>query len=429
MVPPDAFGHGKGFMHTKLIGGTLMHPGPGRTVRFARGTVRIEDQTIAAVEETEDITGHDLGGDDYLICPGFIDTHLHLPQFDSIGIDGLELLDWLDRVIFPAETCWEDPDYAEAMTERVLDQLASFGTTSFAAYATVHHEAARRAVSMIKARGVRAMVGQVLMDRNAPTELVRPARQLVREAEALFDDAGGRVEVAVTPRFAVSCSNDLLEAAGTLARKSGAPVQTHLAETRRECALIGELFDGLPYTEVYKRAGLLGPRSIFGHGIWLDDQDRTMLADSSSIVAHCPTANLFLDAGRHDRSAALSAGVKVTLGSDVAGGPDRSMVRVAQAMIETAKNRGDTPPTAAEAWWQITRGNAEALGWGGSKNAAEASGGVGTLRPGAEADLLIIRPTIDWQHTPDPAGTLLYAWDDRWLDRTIITGRPVWLRE
>lgn len=418
-------------MHTMLIGGTLMLPAPDRTIRFARGTVRIEDRTITAVEETDALTNLDLGSDEHLICPGFIDTHLHLPQFDSIGIDGLELLDWLDRVIFPAETRWEDAEYAGAMTERVLDQLASFGTTSFAAYATVHHEATRRAIDAVKARGIRAMVGQVLMDRNAPTELVRPFRQLIREAKALFDDAGGRVEVAVTPRFAVSCSGDLLEASGQLRMTTGAPVQTHLAETRRECALIGELFDGMPYTEVYRGSGLLGPRSILGHGIWLDDDDRTMLAESGSIIAHCPTANLFLDAGRHDRAESLAAGVTVTLGSDVAGGPDRSMVRVAQAMIETAKNRGDTPPTASQAWYQITRGNAEALGWGGSgmQAAGAETGGVGTLMPGTEADLLVIRPTIDWQHTEDPAGTLLYAWDDRWLDRTIIDGRPAWLCE
>ncbi len=419
-------------MHTKLIGGTLMLPGPGRTVRFARGTVSVQDQTIAAVEETDTLPAIDLGGDDYLICPGFIDTHLHLPQFDSIGIDGLELLDWLDRVIFPAEARWEDPDYAEAMTERVLDQLASFGTTSFAAYATVHHEAARRAISMIHAWGNRAMVGQVLMDRNAPPELVRPAKQLIKEAASL--EPLGRVEVAVTPRFAISCTDELLEASGELARRTGAPVQTHLAETRRECALIGDIYGGERYTAVYEKAGLLGPRSILAHGIWLDDEDRAMLADSGSIIAHCPTANLFLDAGRHDRPRARSAGVSVTLGSDVAGGPDRSMVRVARAMIETAKNRGDPPPTPSEAWWQITRGNAEALGWGGQENAsgsdaAANSGGVGTLEPGAEADLLLLRPTIDWQRTPDPAGTLLYAWDDRWLDQTIINGRPVWERE
>ena len=402
-----------------ILGGTLMLPDQGRAVRLARGTVEVEGSRIVAVCETEpcgslDLGSLDLGGEDCLICPGFVDTHLHLPQFDSIGVDGLELLEWLDKVIFPAEVRWEDPDYAGAMTERVLDQVAAFGTTAFAAYATVHHEATTRAIEIIAERNLRAMVGQVLMDRHAPEELVRPARQLLVEASRL--EPCGRVEVAVTPRFAVSCTPELLAACGDLAQKTGWAVQTHLAETRPECRLIGELFDGAAYTTVYERAGLLGPRSILAHGVWLDEHELSLLARTESIIAHCPTANLFLGAGSHDRALLRQSGVRSCLGSDVAGGPDRSMVRIGRAMIETAKNRGAPPPLPAEAWWQITRGNAETLGWGG----------VGSLRSGAEADLLILRPTAGWADSPDPLGALLYGWDDRWLVKTLIDGQVVY---
>ena len=417
-----------------ILGGTLMLPSTEGTVRLAQGTVEVKGSKIVAVCEaiergspdfglldrgsldrrSLDRGSLDLGGEDSLICPGFVDTHLHLPQFDSIGIDGLELLEWLDTVIFPAEARWEDPDYAGTMTERVLDQLAAFGTTSFAAYATVHHEATKRALEVIASRGVRAMVGQVLMDRHAPPELLRPARQLIAEAAAL--EPSGRVEVAVTPRFAVSCTPNLLAACGDLAQKTGWAVQTHLAETLPECRLIGKLFGGETYTAVYEQAGLLGPRSLLAHGIWLSEQERSLLAKTQSIIAHCPTANLFLEAGSHDRALLQQSGVRVSLGSDVAGGPDRSMVRVGRAMIETAKNRGAPPPRPAEAWWQITRGNAEILGWQG----------VGSLHVGAEADLLVIRPTTGWTDSPDPLGTLLYSWDDRWLRKTLVHGRVVY---
>lgn len=397
-----------------ILGGTLMLPGTGSAVRLARGTVEVKGSKIVAVCETDEWGTLDLGGEGCLICPGFIDTHLHLPQFDSIGIDGLELLEWLDRVIFPAEVRWEDPDYAGAMTGRVLDQLAAFGTTSFAAYATVHHEATKRALEVIAGRGLRAMVGQVLMDRHAPAELVRPARQLITEAAALVPS--GRVEVAVTPRFAVSCTPELLAACGDLAQKTGWAVQTHLAETRPECRLIDELFDGTAYTAVYEQAGLLGPRSLLAHGIWLSEHERSLLAKTQSIIAHCPTANLFLEAGSHDRALLRQSGVRVSLGSDVAGGPDRSMVRVGRAMIETAKNRGAPPPLPAEAWWQITQGNAEILGW---KE-------VGSLYAGTEADLLVIRPTAGWTDSPDPLGALLYGWDDRWLVKTLVDGQVVY---
>jgi guanine deaminase len=359
----------------------------------------------------------DLGGPGCLVCPGLIDVHLHLPQFDSIGADGMTLLDWLDRVVFPAEARWADPAYAGQMTERVVGQLLAHGTTGIAAYATVHHEAALAAIEVLGRTGMRGYVGQVLMDRNAPAELCRDADQLIAETATLLDrKAVGRIEPAVTPRFAISCTGPLLEQAGELAGRYGAVVQTHLAETERECALIGELFSGVSYTEVYQRAGLLGPRSILGHGIWLDSQERRTLSETGSIIAHCPTANAFLQSGAMDRAGLLAGGVRLGLGSDVAGGPDRSMVRVARAMIETAKARGSAPPTPAEAWWQITAGNADVLGWDDA----------GRIAAGRAADLIVFEPDIPWRDAPDPLGTLLYAWDDRWLRQVVLEGRVVW---
>ncbi len=122
----------------------------------------------------------------------------------------------------------------------------------------------------------------------------------------------------------------MLVGAGELAKKTGWLVQTHLAETVRECERVAELFGGESYALVYEKAGLLGPRSVLGHGIWLGDEDHSRLRSAGAVIAHCPTANRFLEAGEMDRARALAAGVRVSLGSDVAGGPDRSMVRVAQ---------------------------------------------------------------------------------------------------
>lgn len=397
-----------------ILAGWLMVPDPHAGVRLERGHLTIRDGRIAEVGAGEPIFAADLGGEHAIIMPGFIDAHLHLPQFDSIGVDGMTLLDWLDGVIFPAEVRWEDSAYAEAMTQRVVDQLLRYGTTSFAAYATVHHAATRAAMDTIARAGLCAIVGQVLMDRNAPAELVRPCDQLL--AEASSHERCGRVQPAITPRFAISCTGELLEGAGRLAKKSRWPVQTHLAEMEPECALVGELFDGLSYTEVYERAGLLGARSVLAHGIWLDEPQIARLAATRSIIAHCPTANLFLGSGSMDRVGLIDAGVPIVLGSDVAGGPDRSMVRVARAMLETARWRGDQPPTAADCWAQITRRNAEALGMGE----------VGRIEPGMMADLLVIEPDVplplSHEATGDALATLLYAWDDRWIRQTLIAG-------
>ena len=394
-----------------ILAGTLILPESDRSVRLAEGWLRIRGDRIAEVGEGPAPAAVDLGGPGAIICPGFIDAHMHLPQFDSIGVDGLTLLDWLERAIFPAEARWEDRDYAGDMTRRVVDQLLAHGTTGIAAYATVHHEATRAAIDALHESGLAAIVGQVLMDRNAPPELIRPPDQLIAEAQSL--QGRGRVQVAVTPRFAVSCTDELLHRAGSLAKRTGAPIQTHLSETVPECRLIARLFDDTPYTEVYRRADLLGPRTILGHAIWLDADERRTLAQTRSIVAHCPTANLFLQAGSMDLAAHMDAGVRISLGSDVAGGPDRSMVRVARAMIETAKRLEHTPPCASECWWWITGGNAGALGWRD----------VGRLEPGAWADVLIIEPDVRWRDAADPLSTLLYAWDDRWLRRTIVAGR------
>ncbi|HRQ71679.1 MAG TPA: amidohydrolase family protein [Phycisphaerales bacterium] len=403
-----------------LIAGTLLLPDDrvgGSGVRLATGTVLVRDGLIVAVREGVSADKPDLGGDDALILPGFIDAHLHLPQFDSIGADGMDLLRWLDRVIYPAEARWADPDFAGAMSQRACRQLASFGTTGIAAYLTVHHEGSLAAARAVESFGLRSILGQTLTDREAPQELTRPPLQLLAETEAFLDSLRGnpRIQGAVTPRFAVACTPELLAGAGALARRKGAPVQTHLAETEAECRRVEELFNGTPYTDIYERAGLLGERTILGHGIWLDAAQRATLARTRSVIAHCPTANTFLRAGSMDRAALRRDGVRLALGSDVAGGPDRSMVRVARAMIETAKARGDTPPTAADCWRQITTGNADALGWGDT----------GRIAPTAWADLVVAAPDVPWRDAPDPLARLLYAWDDRWITATLAAGKIV----
>lgn len=398
----------------QIAGWLLDTSGPSGASLF-RGYIDIRLGSITEVGEGTPILPSDLGDDDCIVMPGFVDAHLHLPQFDSIGIGGLTLLEWLDRAIFPAEARWADVAFASSMTRRVVRQLLGFGTTSFAAYATVHHASAQAAIDTASEFGVRAAIGQVLMDRRAPADLVRPAPQLLKEAASLRPR--GRVAPAITPRFAVSCTPELLEGAGRLASSSKSLVQTHLAETQEECALIGELFEGDCYVNVYEKAGLLTKRTILGHGIWLDDTDRALLARRHSAIAHCPAANDFLGAGSMNRAALLDAGVKVALGSDVAGGPDRSMVRVARAMLETARRRSDPPPTPADCWRQITATNAQVLRFED----------VGSLAVGKSADVLVIKPDIpiDCTRSDQALSTLLYAWDDRWIEAVIVQGRMV----
>jgi guanine deaminase len=411
-----------------VIAGQLLVEQGRRRAGLTPGTVVVRGDRIVEV-----VPGlhpsPDFGGPEHLITPGFIDTHVHLPQFDSIGAEGLELLDWLERVIFPAEARWVDASYAASMAARVAGDLLSCGTTSVAAYATSHHAATRAAIESLASAGMSGYVGQVLMDRNGPTELLCPAREALASAAML--EPRGRIRPAVTPRFAITCSNELLCGAAELAREKGWMIQTHLAETLREMEAVERFFIDLSYPHVYGERGLLGPRTVLAHGIWLDDDDLKYLRQFGCVIAHCPTANRFLEAGEMNLGRTLQAGVPASLGSDVAGGPDRSMVRVARAMIETAKQvkqgAASTPsdratdeevwargaPDAREAWWQITMGNADSIGLDGA----------GRISPGAWADLVVIKPSSTWMGSVDPLAAVLWGWDDRWIEATLASGR------
>ncbi|MEM9415018.1 MAG: amidohydrolase family protein [Planctomycetota bacterium] len=425
------------------IAGHLMLPDDGECVRLAPGWLRVEGGRIAEVIEGDIPSNVDLGGEGHVVCPGFVDAHLHLPQFGVIGAHGLGLLDWLEQVTFPAEQRWADPAAARSDTESAIRRMLRCGTTGFAGYATVHAEGARAALETADRMGVRAHIGQVLMDRGAPADLCRPSEQLIEETTALLEQfplspAGGRVSAAVTPRFAPTCSEGMLAAAGELSQKHSAFVQTHLAETRAECELVETLFGGRRYTEIYRDTGLLHPTTLLGHGIYLNAADRLMIAQHGSSIAHCPTANSFLMSGRMDWNQAKAH--PMVLGSDIGGGYEVSMVRVARAMLETAgglliddpSRDAGTVPTAAHAWWQITHGNARTLRWTDT----------GVLQTGCAADLVLVRPDDDVMRTlfsdkpthntphgprhPDPLAGVMFGWDDRWIERVLLAGNTMW---
>jgi guanine deaminase len=391
------------------------------------GHLVVEDGFIVHIDATRPAPSCDLGGEEFIVSPGFVDTHLHLPQFDSIGADNLELLDWLDRVIFAAELKWNDVDYARAISARVADELHSFGTTSIAAYATSSHASTQAALDCFAAAGFAGHIGQVLMDRNAPESLLVPSGLALGQAATL--QQRGDIAPAVTPRFAIACSPEMLRGAGRLAMKTGWYVQTHLAETQREIATVQSLFPNKTYTQVYEEAGLLTSRTLLGHGIYLAPDELALLHSHGSTIAHCPTANRFLDSGTMDWLAYEHRRLSLSLGSDIGAGPDRSMIRVARAAIDASKqslaSRPHTPPdsrptildplSAEQVWWTITAGNAEKLGL--TKR--------GHLATGTVADLLLIRPTKPLSES-FPIGNLLYGWDDRWLHSTLARGRVVW---
>ena len=318
-----------------------------------------------------------------LILPGFIDTHVHSPQIEVLASYGTELLDWLETYTFPAERAHADPAVAAAGAERFVRALLAHGTTSAVVFPTVHKTSVDALFSAASARGMRMIAGKVLMDRHAPDGLRDDVDQAERDCVDLIGrwHGRGRNAYAVTVRFAPTSTPAQLAMAGALCRADASLyMQTHVAENRAEVQWVAALFpDARSYLDVYAGAGLLHPRSVLAHGIWLDDTDRALLADTGAQIAFCPSSNLFLGSGLFGWGAARAAGVAVSLASDVGGGTSLSMLRTLADGYKVQAMAGHRL-TAWSALYAATRGAARAL---------HLDAEIGSLEPGRLADVCL----------------------------------------
>jgi guanine deaminase len=357
-----------------------------------------------------------------VVLPGMVDLHAHLPQVPNAGLGyALPLLDWLDRLTFPTERAWADPAVAERLAPAIFRAFAAAGTTTVLAYGVVYEAAMDAAFGAAEAHGIRAILGKVMMDRLTYDETIEPASILertMRESRSLAERwhgaADGRLGYAVTPRFAVSCTAELLRASADLARELDCWWQSHVSEDRGEIAEVARLFpDARDYVDVYDRAGALGPRSILAHAIHLTVRDQARLAETGTRIAHCPTSNLFIGAGVMPLTERLAAGLVVGLGSDVSGGPELSLFAVMrtgayaqQALLSKAAGDpivADTgapaagvpiaPPLGPLDWLRLaTLDGARALGLDGA---------IGSIEVGKEADLIAVDPGATAPLGPD----------------------------
>ncbi|WP_354687327.1 guanine deaminase [Cupriavidus necator] len=321
-----------------------------------------------------------------LIVPGFIDTHVHYPQTDMIASPSPGLLHWLDTYTFPEERRFADPDYARGVAGFFTEELLRNGTTSAVVWSTVHKASAEALFAESEARNLRMVTGKVLMDRNCPEFLRDTAQSGAQDSADLMSrwHNKGRLGYAITPRFAPTSTEAQLAACGELARAyPDAFIQTHVAENRDEVKWVAELFpDARSYLDVYDRYGLLRPGAMYGHAIYLDQDDRRRLADSGAAVAHCPTSNLFLGSGFYDFHQSDANRLNVTLATDVGGGTSFSMFRTMNAAHKVAR-MGGYYLSAMRMFYLATRAAAEALGW---------TGRVGSFSVGCEADFIVLDP-------------------------------------
>ncbi|KAI9597483.1 hypothetical protein BDF19DRAFT_435230 [Syncephalis fuscata] len=361
------------------------------------------------------------------ILPGFIDTHLHAPQYTIIGngID-LQLLEWLETYTFPEEARYKDESYALKVYKEVVKHTLKTGTTCAAYFGTIHTAGSQRLVDVMRSAGQRGWVGK---------ESIQGTRQLIEyikqidEAESkqmatktAHDNATnnndyyqtvGLVEPCITPRFAPTCSAESLQQMGKIAAEENLqrernaqeqlPIQTHLSENRAEIKWVASLFpETSSYTDVYDRAGLLSQRTIMAHCVHLSPEERRRLKETGTSVSHCAHSNFDLRSGVLNVRQLLDEGIKVGLGTDLAGGHSSSMLEAIRSALTASRmvcileadkhaNSDSLPDDTVLARSQLSVPEALYLATVGGASAMGLHSKVGNLlQPGYEFDALLI---------------------------------------
>ncbi len=363
---------------------------------------------------------------DHLIVPGFVDTHIHYPQCGIIAAHGTQLLDWLNRYTFPEEERFEDVGFARRTAAFFLDELLRNGTTTALVFGTVHPQSVDAFFEECRNRKMRMLCGKVMMDRNAPAYLLDTPESSYEDSAALIERWHGseRLLYAVTPRFAPTSSSAQLKFAGRLLEQyPGVRLQTHLAENTTECTWVSELFPHRrDYVDVYEQHGLLGPNSVFAHGIHLNEREWSRLSATASSLSFCPCSNLFIGSGLFNLSSADRHGVKVGLGTDVGGGDSFSLLRTVNEAYKVLQLGGQNLDPM-RALYLATLGGAKALG---------VDGQIGNFETGKEADFVVLdtaaTPLLEYRNSrcenvDERLFITLMLGDDRCVAATYVMGR------
>ncbi len=369
---------------------------------------------------------------DKLIMPGFIDTHIHYPQTAMVAAYGEQLLEWLSKYTFPTEAKFKDKNYAQEIATVFLDELLKNGTTTALVFAAVFPESVDAFFEEAERRNLRMIAGKVMMNRNAPDFLLDTAQSSYDETKALIEKwhQKGRLLYAVTPRFAITSTDEQLELAGKLLSEfPDVYLHTHLSENVNEVQFIAELFpNSKGYLDVYDQAGLVKEKSIFAHGVQLTDQEFKRLSETKSAISFCPTSNLFLGSGlfKLHQAKSIETPVKVGLGTDIGAGTSFSLLQTANEAYKVVQLQGEKL-SSFKALFLATLGGARAL---------SLEDKLGNFEIGKEADFIVLDPkatpamalrNADFpvktlEDIADKAFAIMIMGDDRTIEATYIMG-------
>lgn len=399
------------------------------------GALLIEDGKIVASGSYADVIANGAAGArvidhrPHLLLPGLIDCHVHFPQMQVIASYGAELLDWLNTYTFPEETKFANTQHGRRIARLFLDEVIRHGTTTVAAYCSVHKSSAEAFFAEAHSRNMLTIAGKVMMDRNAPAGVLDTPQSSYDDTKALIAEwhGKGRQHYAITPRFAITSTPGQMEMAGALMREHpDLHMQTHLSENRAEIDFTCQLYpQAKDYTDIYAHYGLLGPRALFGHSIHLSERELDVLSDTGSIGVFCPTSNLFLGSGLfpYQQNRARAKPLRIATATDVGGGTSYSMLRTMDEGYKIIALQGEKLNPFAS-FWQITRGNAEAL---------SLADRIGTLEAGTDADIVVLNagatPAMKLRmETVETLAEELFLLqtlgDDRAVEEVYVAGRP-----
>ncbi len=367
------------------------------------GNLLIEDDRIKALGTGEFPADRVIDGRGQAVIPGLIQTHVHLCQTLFRGqADDLELLDWLKLRIWPLEGA-HDPESLYYSALLGIGELFRGGTTAIIDMETVHHTEA--AFEAIVGAGIRALSGKCMMDwgSDVPASLLEPTDASLSESVALLEkwhgQGEGRLSYAFAPRFAVSCTEELLKQVGALARQYQVKVHTHASENQGEIRLV-EQERKTRNVNYFEQLGLAGPDLILAHCVWLDDQELEILRKYQIKVAHCPSCNLKLASGIAKIPEMIERGIAVSLGADGAPGNNNldQFTEMRTAALIQKPRHGPTVMPAWRVFEMATLGGAEAMGL---------SAETGSLEPGKKADLALV--DLKKLHCTPFEGSNIYA--------------------
>ncbi|KAG6809921.1 hypothetical protein H0H92_014087 [Tricholoma furcatifolium] len=383
------------------------------------------------------------------LMPGLIDTHIHAVQFPTMGNgQKYQLLDWLKHVIFPGEAKFWSLDFAERTYKSVVRRTIDCGSTTCCYYGSLHYEATRILADTVHSSGQRAFIGKCNMDRpgecpdyyieKCAHDSLRDTKKLIDHIRSLYSQdavyhSHHLVQPILTPRFALSCTDELLTSLGELAASdTSLRIQTHIAENLGEVEHVKDVFPKAPhYTGVYDHFGLLRHNTILGHAVWLTDAEVKLIAKRKAGISHCPTSNFYLTSGVAHIGAYLDKGVK---NASIASKVVALQARDSEHDRSSTKTKfADSPLTVATLLYLATLGGAEVC---------DIDKSVGSLEPGKSFDALLVNTRTEtgvpglWFPEDDARGTdrdalegllerFLFCGDDRNISRVYVQGRLI----